>query len=115
MIGCGLQKSATAPIGGSHRTCLTLNPHVDIFLTEDGHDFNGIAINAVVDTVHTTHATPVAFADIINGLIRIRLFRQLLESIKKSVVILISKHLAILTNAVPVDSLKSALASSLIL
>ena len=81
-----------------------LNPLIDILPTQNAHDFYGIAINAVIDTVHTTHATPVAFADIVNGLIQIGLLRQLLESIKKSVVILVGQRLAIITNAASVDT-----------
>ena len=74
----------TATIGDSHPTCRTLDPLIDILLAEDGHDLYGIAFNPVVDTVHTAHASPVTFPDFINSLVQIRLFRQLIESIKKA-------------------------------
>jgi hypothetical protein len=60
-------------------------------LAEDGHDLHSVTFNTVIDTVHTTHASPVTFPDFINGLVQIGLFRQLLESIKESIVVLVGQ------------------------
>ncbi len=94
----------TVTIGDSHPRCRTLDPLIDILLTEDGHDLYDTAFNAVVDTVHTTHASPVTFPDFINSLVQIGLFRQLLESIKKSIVVLVGQRLTVFTNAASIDS-----------
>jgi hypothetical protein len=74
---------------GSHRHRHTLNPVINILLSQDTHDFYGIASNPVIDAVCTTYATPVAFADIVGGLIQVGLLSQLIESIKKGVLVLV--------------------------
>ncbi len=39
-------------------------PLVNVLLTDNRHDFRAFAINTVIDRIHTAHAAPVAFAEI---------------------------------------------------
>jgi len=86
---CFAQNSLQINTLGSHRHQHALNPVINILLSQDTHNFYGIASDAVIDGVYTTYATPVAFADIVGGLIQIGLLGQLIESIKKGVVVLV--------------------------
>ena len=48
---------------------LTLDPVVDILLTQNAHDFYGVAVNSVTNTVHLDYlATIQAISDVDTGL-----------------------------------------------
>ena len=45
-----------------------------VLSADDRHDFDSFPVKPIVNAVYAAHATPVAFADIINGRIQKRLF-----------------------------------------
>ena len=70
------------------------------------HDFDSAVYNTIVDTVHATDATPVTGANIVDGLIQVRLLSYFLKTLKKRLVVLIGPRLTILTNASSVNPLQ---------
>ena len=79
-----------------------LEPFLNVLAADDGHDLNRFILDAVVNTVHAAHAAPIAFPDVVNGWIQQGLFGNLLEPVKKGVVILVGLRLAIFAKAAPV-------------
>jgi hypothetical protein len=81
-----------------------LEPFLKVLTADDGHDFNRITLDAVVNTVNAAHAAPVSFPNIVNGWIQKGLFGNLLKPVKKGVVILVGLRFAILAKPAPVDA-----------
>ena len=79
-------------------------PFVKILLAYDGHDFNRSSGDAVIDAIRPAQAAPVAFADIGNDLVQQGLFCDLLKTIEKGVVIVVSLRFPIRAKSAPLDA-----------
>lgn len=68
--------------------------------------FHNIVYDAVVDAVHPADATPVARANFVDRWIGVGARYQFIETFEECLEVSIRLHLAVLANAMPVDSLE---------
>jgi hypothetical protein len=64
-------------------------------LSDNRHDLDSLSVDTIVDAVRPTYASPIPRSNIVNGLIKQRLLRQLLETLKKGLIVLVGLSFAI--------------------
>ncbi len=75
-------------------------------LAQYAHDLYNSVCKTLLDVVHAADAAPVTFADIVKGLVPAGLCCDVFETSKEGVEVPVGLRRAVLSNAVPVNSLE---------